>query len=67
MFLLCLYANEQVSTNRLWSKTHDTDTYMVQEKENHWVENPVLIALNCHFSRLESSDEKAATTEIIKL
>lgn len=43
-----------------------TDTYVVQGIEKHWVENTMLIAINYHFSRLESSDEKAAI-EIIKL
>lgn len=43
-----------------------TDTYVVQGIEKYWVENTMLIAINYHFSRLESSDEKAAI-EIIKL
>lgn len=44
----------------------NTDTCIVQEKEKHWIENTTLIALNCHFSRLELPNEMA-TMKITKL
>lgn len=48
------------------AKLMNTDIYTVEEVETLWIESTTLIALNCHFSRLELYDEKAVT-EIIKL
>ena len=48
------------------AKLKNTDTCIVQETEKHWIESTTLIALNCHFSRLELPNEMT-TMKIIKL